>query len=83
MTLDYRTINVTYRDAVVLYDFLSGAQETERGIHTDVPALQLAFWHLLGALEREVIAAMPDRFGEYERVLAEGLADLRQAAQGE
>ena len=83
MTLDFRTINVTYGDAVVLYDFLSDAQEAKRGIHTDDPALQLAFWHLLGALEREVIDAMPDSSVEYERVLAERLAELREAALGE
>jgi hypothetical protein len=83
MTLDLRTINITSGDAVVLYDFLSEAQEAGRGVHTEDPAIQLAFWHLLGAIEREVIASMTGGSAEYDRVHAATLAELREAALGD
>ena len=83
MPLDYRTINVAYGEAIVLYDFLSDAQEAEAGIHTDDPVIQLAFWRLLGAIEREVISSIPDDSDEYEQTLRKTLRELREAAIGD
>ena len=83
MALDYRTINLTYGEAIVLYDFLSDAQDVEAGIHTDDPVLQLAFWRLLGAIEREVIDLIPDGSDEYEQTLRKTLKALREAAIGD
>src|SRR5204863_8211184 len=79
MALDYRTIKLTYGEALVLYDFLDGTQEADAGIHTDDPVVQLAFWRLLGAIEREVIAAMDGGPAEYDRVLADTRKELSEA----
>jgi hypothetical protein len=80
MPLDYRPLRLTLEDAVVLYDFLSGAQEAEQGIHTDDPAIQLAFWHLLGRLEVEIVENPETGEWSYDDVLARALAELRESA---
>jgi hypothetical protein len=80
MALTYWPIGLTLEDAVVLYDFLSKSQEKEQGIHTDDPAIELAFWHLLGALELEVVDNPELGEWDYAVVHAKALAQLRDGA---
>jgi hypothetical protein len=80
MGLNYRPLNIEIKDALVLFVFLDEAQKNRQGIHTDDPGIQLAFWHFLGALEREVIED-PDLDDSDFPVYAEAVKSLRQQAE--